>query len=159
MWNSAEGPETYANCLDLPSRAQRWAVSQVAAVAAAGMARWAAGRGGRWGRDQSLNGDNNGGTFAAAAVIAVGLVGALVYRKRTAICAKRSSGAEHEKHDSADPRWAVAAAVAGQPPPPPPPPGQDALPPGWQAVTDPATKHTYFYNATTGATTGNVQAP
>lgn len=144
MWNSAEGPETYANCLDLT-------------IEGSAVGGEPGGGGGGGGRDQSLNGDSNGGNavlFAAAAVIVVGLVGALVYRNRTAICAKRSGAAPSiRKHDSADPRWAVAAAVAGQPPPPPPPPGQDALPPGWQAVTDPATKHTYFYNATTGATT------
>jgi len=148
MWNSAEGPETYANCLDLAIEGSAIGDGTGGLPPPPPGSNGGIGGGLGQGRnDNSGDGGSNTTKMAAAAlVVFLGAVGVVLYRKKKSV---PTLG----KHDSADPRWATESPAVSQPPPPPPPPPQGALPDGWKEVQDTNYGQPYYYHAASGKTT------
>lgn len=135
MWNSAEGLETYANCLDLTIEG-----------AAAGGGGGGGGNGG--GSNQNANAGAGGSNTAIAVVIVVVLaVGAVLAYKKCPGGAPHgdkaaASGSAQAAHVSVE----LASASAGGAPSG----GSTGLPDGWQELVDPSTGRAYYYNTTSG---------
>ena len=135
MWNSAEGLETYANCLDLSIEGDPPDNDNGGGGGGGG-----GGTGSGSGSNQSTGG--GGGSSGTTAGIVVGLlvlggVGCAVYifmRKK---------------------REPTPTTIASPPPPPGAPgaPGQAPLPAGWSEATDPNSGHKYYINSATNEST------
>jgi len=150
MWNSAEGPETYSNCLDLTFEAL---VDPGSPGGGSGdNSGGGSGTGNAGSTDNSVSGDGgDSGSISGAAVGGVlfllALGGGAYYMKTR----KPAAPAVNVKTQS--PVQLIAGQPQTAPPPPPPAATAPSLPAGWVEVQDPTTQRPYFYNATTQEST------
>ena len=161
MWNSAEGLETYANCLDLK-------IEGAAVAVPPGSGNPGGGGGGAAGGAGSNQGAGGGGGGAAGPVIgvivALAVVGGLVYWF-TKVYPHLPTHPPTPPAACLPPCFAclpscvptlhylspqVRGKAAGPGAPPPPLSAPDSsLPPGWTEAKDPASGQQYYFNATT----------
>uniref|UniRef100_A0A7S2GJN9 WW domain-containing protein n=1 Tax=Haptolina brevifila TaxID=156173 RepID=A0A7S2GJN9_9EUKA len=153
MWNSAEGLETYANCLDV----------FIEGSAEGGGEDGGDGKGGSvsgeddgqesvGGGDDLANGANGGGSNSmiaglVVAALVVGLVAGVAYH-----CSRKNGSVHDSRRKSEDPKW-VAEPAHIQPAPPLGKPPEEPLPDGFVPVDDPTTGRIYYYNQSTGEST------
>ena len=100
------------------------------------------------------------GVTAIILIILIGVGGGYMYYQKKNPPAPPTSGQYGGQYtkEVAMPAYgnAVQTHTHGITPPPPPgapPPSYGNLPPGWQAMSDPASGATYYYNATSGEST------
>lgn len=162
MWNSAEGPETYANCMDLNIEGS--------AVGGGGSTGGGGGSGGGTGGDSGGTGGNVGGGSSAVAasggdsgmhwtvpiililLVLIGCFAAYAYHHHQKEPASRPPSvyttAEPKPVHVPEANWPDpyrrGTVQAAQPAP---------LPQGWTEMKDPASGHTYYFNSKTGQST------
>ena len=163
MWNSAEGLETYASCLDLLIEASAEAGGEDDGAGPGGGGSSGGedggGAGGGVASGEAANGASGGGAngpilgAVVVALLAAGGVAAGVCWWRS----KRNGAAARSRRRSEDPAWMAEPA----PPPPAPPSAQPAppsLPAGWTQVADPKSGRNYYHNQATGEVTWHYPA-
>ena len=164
MWNSAEGLETYANCIDLN-------IEGAALPDDGGGGAGDSGAGGGGAGGIGAGDDSSWSVGITQALVALFVVGGLVAGVFWYRCKKRSPPAPSASHatvqmasahrrGSEDPAWISEAAGTANhanrselatPPPAPPPPAQP-LPEGVRELVDKSGR-TYYYMERTGETT------
>ena len=164
MWNSAEGLETYANCLDLTIQGAGSGGAEGGDGTGGGGAGGGSGGGGNVGGGGGSVGTTSGGgetpgwMVILIIVLVVCAIGVWYYNCR-GVCRTTQKA---QQPATAAPTLQIASAVDSvsaqatpgpQSAPPPPPSAPQSLPVGWQEVVDPNTKVTYYYNASSGETT------
>ena len=150
MWNSAEGPETYSNCLDLNIVGA--AVDPGAPGGSPGSPGGGVPGGAGGANAGNAAGDDGGGGSMGVAVGVVAVIllgGGFWYR----YFREPSPGKPPVEVKLAVPAGRWESEPAQPPPPPRPPAGPEDLPDGWSEVLDPASGRNYFYNAATGEST------
>lgn len=157
MWNSAEGPETYSNCLDLNFEASSnpggpGGGSGGDAVGGGGGAGGAGGSIGGIGNSAGGGGDDTGGISGAAVggVLFLLALGGAAYYTRTR---KPAAPAVHVKTESPVQLFSGQQQPATPPPPPLPHAAEPPLPVAWAEMQDPTTQRAYYYNASTQEST------
>jgi len=170
MWNSAEGLETYANCLDL-SIVGSVAPDEGGSDGGDGSDGGIGGNGGVANGASDRGGGSGAGLVVAFVILAV--LGAAAYwyhKRRGAAPPPAPAGVQLaaaprnlQRRQSEDPAWVTepSKGTTRAPPPPPsaPPLPATPLPDGFREVLDPSTGRNYFYNERDGTTTWTRPTP
>jgi len=147
MWNSAEGLETYANCLDLQIEGAYSGGGGSGGGGSGGGGVSGGGGGtspGSGSNALSSSGDGSRWSVVVLGMILIGLVvlfGRALYRHLNPDVKPESGPAAVAE---------ISVAPAGGQSAPQPPPGAPALPAGWKQMTDPTSGVPYYYNTADG---------